>query len=103
MLRIRKNDTVYVSAGKDNGKTGKVLRILPKENRAIVEGINFIKKGMRRRSEEQPGGIIQMEAPIHTSNLMLFCRSCNKPSRIKTVFLKDNTRARACMRCKEVF
>jgi large subunit ribosomal protein L24 len=102
MLRIKKNDTVYVIAGRDKGKTGKVLTVLPEQNRVIVEGVNVVKKSMRKRSEEQPGGIITLEAPMHLSNLMLFCRSCNKPSRIKIKTLNDKSRARVCSSCNEV-
>ncbi|MFH1202201.1 MAG: 50S ribosomal protein L24 [Candidatus Omnitrophota bacterium] len=101
MLRIKKNDIVYVISGKDKGKKAKVLRVMPSHNRAVVEGVNMIKKAMRKRSEQQPGGIIQMEAPIHLSNLALFCQRCSKPSRIKITVAKDGSRARICSRCKE--
>jgi len=98
-LRIRKDDMVIVIAGKDKGKKGKVLKVLPSKNRAVVEGVNLVKKHLRRRSEEEKGGIFQIPAPIHLSNLMLFCRSCNRGVRFKTQVLKDGTKVRICKRC----
>jgi large subunit ribosomal protein L24 len=102
MLKVRRNDTVYVAAGKDRGKKGKVLRIFLKENRAIVEGVNLIKKHKRRTREDQQGGIVQIESPIHISNLMPMCKNCNRQTRVGIVFLKDGTKARICKKCKEV-
>jgi len=98
-LRIRKDDMVIVIAGKDKGKKGKVLKVLPSKNRAVVEGVNLVKKHLRRRSEEEKGGIFQIPSPIHLSNLMLFCRSCNRGVRFKTQVLKDGTKVRICKRC----
>lgn len=102
MAKIRKNDTVMVIAGRDKGKTGKVLRVFPEENRAIVEGINFVKKAMRRTREEQQGGIIQKEASMNLSNLALFCKGCNRPTRVGTTVLSDGTKSRYCRKCNEV-
>ncbi len=102
MYRIRKNDTVVCLAGRDRGKKGKVLSVLPNRSRAIVEGINFIKKHTRKTREDQQGGIIQREAPIHLSNLMHFCNKCNKPTKVGFTLLKDGTKSRRCKRCNEV-
>ena len=101
MLKVKKNDMVVCLAGKDKGKKGKVLSLLPKKNRAIVEGINFIKRHSRRTREDQQGGIIQKESPVHISNLKVFCPKCNKPSRIGFSFLKDGTKVRKCKKCNE--
>lgn len=102
MLHIRKNDTVIAIVGKDKGKTGKVLRIFPKEQRALIEGINFIKRHTKKRREDQQGGIIQKEAPIHISNLMLYCSRCNRPTKVGITLLKDGTKTRFCKKCNEV-
>jgi large subunit ribosomal protein L24 len=102
MLRIRKDDFAYVITGKDRGKKGKVLSVDPKGNSALVEGINFSKKHMRQRSQEQQGGIVQMESPVNISNLAIFCKHCNRPTRIGINILKEGTRIRFCKKCKEV-
>ncbi|MBN3039239.1 MAG: 50S ribosomal protein L24 [Candidatus Omnitrophica bacterium] len=102
MLKIRKNDIVVCCCGKDKGKKGKVLAILPSKNRAIVEGINFIKKHTRKTREDQQGGIVQREASVNISNLKLFCNKCSKPVRVGMGQLKDGTRIRVCKKCKEV-
>jgi large subunit ribosomal protein L24 len=100
-MHIRRGDTVIATAGKDKGKTGKVLKIFPKENRLIVEGINYIKKHTRKTREEQTGGIIQKEGPIDISNLMLFCKKCNRPTRVGKTVLKDDRKERICKKCGE--
>ena len=102
MNKIRKNDIVYVLAGRDTGKTGKVFRVYPKKDRALVEGINYIKKHARKTKQDQKGGIVQKESAIHLSNVAIFCRTCNKPTRIGINLLADGTRSRFCKRCKEV-
>lgn len=102
MARIKKNDTVMVLAGKDKGKSGKVLKILVGKDRAVVEGVNFVKKHIRRTREEQQGGIIQKESPIRLSNLALYCKGCNRATRIGITNLSDGTKARFCKKCNEV-
>jgi len=102
MARIKKNDMVVVLSGKDKGKTGKVLTTLPRRHRAIVEGTNFIKKHARRTREDQKGGVVQKESSIHLSNLAIFCKGCNRPTKIGVDILKDGTKTRYCKRCKEV-
>lgn len=102
MFKIRKNDIVIVCAGKDKGKKGKVLSIIREKNRAIVEGVNFIKKHMRKTREDQQGGIIQRESSINISNLMFFCNKCNKKTRIGFTLLKDGSKVRMCKKCREV-
>ncbi|MFC1646476.1 50S ribosomal protein L24, partial [Candidatus Omnitrophota bacterium] len=81
MLKIKKDDNVAVIAGRDKGKKGKVITIFPQANRALVEGVNFVKKHMRKTQQEQKGGIVEKEVTIHMSNLMLICKRCNKPVR----------------------
>ncbi len=94
MLRIRKDDMVMVITGKDKGKTGKVMRVFPKECRALVENINLVKKAKRRTQQDQKGGITDIEAPIHLSNLMLLDRQNNKGTRFSVDRLKDGSKSR---------
>ncbi|MFH1775246.1 MAG: 50S ribosomal protein L24 [Chloroflexota bacterium] len=101
-MKIRKNDTVLVIAGKDKGKKGKVRFAYPKDNRIMVEGVNFIKKHLRAAGEVKQAGIIDREAPIPASNVMLVCSQCNKPSRVGFKVLSDGRRARVCRSCHEV-
>jgi len=103
MNKIRKNDIVYVLAGKDRGKTGKVFHVYPKKERALVEGINYVKKHTRKTKQDQQGGIVQKESAIHLSNLAVFCKTCNKPARTGINVLADGTKSRYCKRCKEAF
>ncbi len=101
MERIRKNDTVKVLSGKDRDKTGKVLRIFRVEERAIVEGLNMVKKHMRRSQQNPQGGIITREAPLHLAKLQPVCPRCNRPARVAFAVLKDGSRSRICVRCRE--
>jgi len=102
LARVKKNDTVMVIAGKERGKTGKVLRVLPQENRAVVERLNMVKRHTKPRGPQNPGGILEKEAPIHLSNLMPMCDRCNAPVRIGTRSLQDGTKSRVCRRCNEL-
>lgn len=102
MFKIRKGDTVEAIKGKDIGKKGKVLKILPGQNRAIVEGINLVKKHRRQTRQDQPGGVVSIEAPINLSNLMLLCKHCNRGVRAGFKVLADGTKSRFCKSCNEV-
>lgn len=99
---MRKNDTVLVIAGKDRGKKGKVRQALPKESRVVIEGVNVVKRHMKAQGATRQAGIIEREAPIHVSNVMLLCTKCNRPTRIGFRFLEDGSKVRICRRCKEV-
>ena len=99
---LRKNDLVMVIAGKEKGKTGRVLRVLTKKDRAIVEKINFIKRHQRPSGQQRQGGIIQKEGPLDLSNLMLLCDSCNRPVRVARKELEDGKKARYCKKCGEL-
>ncbi|MFO7995795.1 MAG: 50S ribosomal protein L24 [Dehalococcoidia bacterium] len=101
-MKIRKNDTVIIIAGKDRGKSGKVRRAFPKEDRVVVEGLNMIKRHSRARRATRQAGIIELEAPIHLSNVMLLCDKCGKPTRVSFRFLADGKRVRICNSCQEV-
>ena len=101
-MKIRKNDTVLVIAGKDRGKKGKVRFAYPKEQRILVDGINFIKRHTRAKGRARQAGIIEREAPIQVSNAMLLCSKCNHPARIGYLFLEDGRKVRTCRSCGEV-
>lgn len=101
-LTIRKNDTVLVIAGREKGKRGKVLFVLPARERVIVERINMVKKHQRPTQKLRQGGIIEREAPLHVSNVMLVCSKCDKATRVGMRVLSDDRRARVCRRCGDI-
>jgi len=101
-FHVKKNDLVMVIAGKDKGKSGKVLSVLSKKNRVIVEKVNFIKRHTRPSAKQRQGGIIEREGPINISNVMLICTKCNKPSRIGKKYLEDDKKVRICKKCGEI-
>ncbi len=100
-ILLKKNDVVIVINGKDKGKTGKVLKVIPEKKRVIVEKVNFIKEFMRPdRSKNIQGGIVEREAPIHVSNLMLYCSECAQGVRVKNQMLEDGSKLRNCHKCE---
>ena len=101
MNKIKKNDNVVVLAGKDKGKTGQVRRVIPKEDRAVVTGVNMVKKHQRPRTMQQAGGIIEMEAPIQLSNLAVICPNCGQPARVGIRVHDAGKKVRYCKKCKE--
>jgi len=101
-LTIRKNDTVLVIAGREKGKRGKVLFVLPARERVIGERINMVKKHQRPTQKLRQGGIIEREAPLHVSNVMLVCSKCDKATRVGMRVLSDDRRARVCRRCGDI-
>ncbi|MBC8275879.1 MAG: 50S ribosomal protein L24 [Chloroflexi bacterium] len=101
-MNIRKNDTVLVIAGKDRGKKGKVRKALPREDKVVIEGVNMIKRHSKARGAARQAGIIELEAPLNASNVMLVCNKCNKPARVGFRFLSDGRKARMCRSCHEV-
>ena len=100
-MEIRKNDSVMVIAGKDRGKTGKILRVLPEKSAVIVERLNIVKRHSKPRGPQQPGGIVEKEAAIHSSNVMIMCDKCNAPVRIGQKILADGNKIRICRSCNE--
>jgi large subunit ribosomal protein L24 len=101
-LGIKKGDTAIVLTGKNKGKQGRVLSVLPKKQRVIIEGLNIIKKHMKPNKQYTQGGIIEKEAPIHLSNVMLVCPKCNKPTRIANAILDNDKKQRKCKKCNEI-
>ena len=101
-MRIRAGDNVLVIAGRDKGKTGRVERNLPSDERVVVEGVNVVTKHMRGRPGVRQSGRIQMEAPIHVSNVVLICNKCNEPTRPRVTYLETGAKVRTCTKCQEV-
>ncbi len=99
--RIRKNDTVMVIAGKERGKTGKVLKVDSAAGRVVVEHLNMVKRHLKPQGTRGGGGIVEKEAPLHISRVMLMCERCNAPVRVGVRRTKDGAAIRVCKRCKE--
>lgn len=93
-LNIKSGDTVFVTTGKEKGKTGKILRVIAKDNKAIVEKLNIVKKHTKPTQKSPTGGIVEKEAPIHISNLMLVDPSTNEPTRVGFRFLENGNKVR---------
>ena len=100
-LHVKKDDMVKVIAGKDQGKTGKVLRVFPAKGRVIVESINVVKRHTRPNQLNPEGGIVEKEAPLSISNVMLVCGSCNQATRTGIRVLEDGSKSRYCKKCNE--
>ena len=101
-MRIKKNDTVRVITGEDRGKQGKVLKVFPDKGRVIVEKVNLIKRHTRPSKMVPQGGIIEKEAPINATNVMLVCPNTGKPTRIGAEVLADGSRARVSKKSGEM-
>ena len=100
---IRRNDTVVVTTGKDNGKRGRVLKVLPVRNRLIVEGVNIIKRHTRPNPQKNiKGGIVEREASLHASNVQLVCPECSAMTRVGHRILNDGRKVRICRKCDGV-
>jgi large subunit ribosomal protein L24 len=100
-VQIRKNDSVIVIGGKERGKTGKVLRVMPDKDAVVIERLNMVKRHTKPRGPQQPGGIVEKEAAIHASNIMILCDKCNAPVRVGHKTLADGKKIRICRRCNE--
>ncbi len=106
-MHVRKDDQVLILSGEYRGKKGRVLKVFPKRDRVIVEGVNFIKRHMRPSQQMPQGGIVTKEAPIHVSNVMVICPKCNEPTRVRHEFFgtdgkKSRRKARVCIHCGEM-
>jgi large subunit ribosomal protein L24 len=101
-MRIRTGDTVLVIAGKEKGKTGRVERQSPENDRIVIEGVNIVTRHMKGRPGVRQSGRIQKEAPVHASNVVLICNKCNRPTKPRTSFLDTGARVRSCTKCQEV-
>ncbi len=101
-FHVKKDDTVVVLTGKDRGKSGKILKVIPKKQRVIVEGVNLIKKHQKPTQANPEGGIITKEASIHISNVLIFCPKCGKGVRTRKK-IDGNRKIRVCVKCGNEF
>lgn len=101
-VHIKKGDTVLVIAGKDAGKKGKVLKVIPDKQKVVVEGVNRVKKHQRPTRALPQGGILRIEAPLHASNVMFVCDKCSRPTRLGHKVLANGEKVRFCKKCGEV-
>src|SRR5438477_12861434 len=100
MAAIKKNDAVFILGGKDRGKSGRVLIVLPKDQKVVVEGVQMIKRHTRPNPQRNiKGGIVEKEAPIHVSNVALVCKNCKQHTRIGKTVLSDGRHVRSCKKC----
>jgi len=99
---LKKDDKVKVLVGRDKGKVGKVISVNGKKNRVLVENVNIVKKHSRPSAQNQQGGIIETEAPVHLSNVALLCNKCLAPLRVKMQILEDGKKTRVCRKCNEI-
>ena len=100
-FHVKKGDLVQVMAGKEKGKQGKVLRVFLDKNRLTVENLNVVKRHTRPSRQNQEGGIVEKEAPIAASNVMIICSACNQPTRTGLRALEEGTKVRFCKKCNE--
>lgn len=101
-MGIKKNDSIVVISGREKGKRGRVLSVYPSKDSLLIEKINVIKKHMKPSKKYTQGGIIEKEAPVHISNVMLICPKCSKPTGISAMSLQGGKKVRACKKCREV-
>jgi len=102
-IHVRKKDTVMVISGKDKGKIGEVLAVMPKTGKILVQGMSIVTKHQKPNRANMQGGIIQKEAPINSSKVMLYCGKCKSVTRISHKILDDGTKVRVCKKCGETF
>lgn len=100
-MHVKKNDKVKVIAGKEKGKTGKVISVITKRDRVVVEKVNFIKRHTKPKGAAGQGGIIEKEGPIHVSNVMVVCPKCDSAVRLGSKLLEDGKKIRLCKKCGE--
>ncbi len=101
-IHLKKNDLVEVLSGREKGKTGKVLRVIRDKNQVVVEKVNMIKRHSRPSPTTGQGGIIEKEAPLHVSKVMLICPKCAKAGRVRMTTTADQKKSRVCLKCKEL-
>ncbi len=99
-LKIRKGDKVVILAGKDKGKSGKILKVITSKKRVMVEGVNIVKKHLKKRSESEPGGVREAPAALAISNVALYCGNCNRGVRFASKTADDKSKTRICKKCQ---
>lgn len=102
-MQVKKGDIVVVTTGKDAGKKGKVLKVIPSQNKVVVEGINQVKKHQKPNKSVPQGGILNVENPLNASNILLVCGKCNKATRVAKKILSNQEKVRTCKHCGEIF
>jgi len=102
-IHVKKNDTVMVISGKDKGKTGEVIAVMPKAGKVVVKGVNVVTKHQKPNRQNMQGGIIQKEAAIYSSKVMLYCPKCKSVTRISHKIEENGTKTRVCKKCGETF
>ena len=102
-VHVRKNDTVVVISGKDKGKTGEVLKVYPKTGKVLVKGVSIVKKHQKATRNQAESAIIEKEAAIYSSKVMLYCTKCKSATRISNKLLEDGAKVRVCKKCGETF
>jgi large subunit ribosomal protein L24 len=102
-LHVRKKDKVMVISGKDKGKIGEVLSVIPKKGKVVVKDVNIVSKHQKPNKANMQGGIIKKEAPIYSSKVMLYCDKCKSVTRISHKILEDGSKVRVCKKCGETF
>ena len=101
-VHVKTGDMVLVLSGKNRDKKAKVLKVLPKEQKVVVEGVNLVKKHQKPKNNYQQGGIVEKEGAINSSNVMLICPRCNKPTKVAKDVMDNGQKSRVCKKCKEV-
>jgi large subunit ribosomal protein L24 len=101
-MNVHRDDNVMILAGRDSGKTGRVIRVLTKEDRVLVEKVNMVKRHTRPNQQVPQGGIVEKEAPVHVSNVMVICNKCGKPTRVAHKKLSTGKNVRLCKKCGEI-
>ena len=101
-LHVKKDDMVTIIAGKEKGKSGRIIRVFPEKGRVVVENLNVVKRHTRPTRANAQGGIVEKEAPLDSSNVLLLCASCNKPTRTGFRILEDGSKVRFCKKCNEI-
>ena len=102
-MHVKTGDKVKVISGKYKGKEGVILKSFPKQNRVLVEGVNIVKKHQKPNKQNMQGGIVEMEAAINSSKVMLYCEKCKKATRISNKIMEDGSKVRVCKKCGETF
>ncbi len=100
-MKLKKGDTVIVTAGKDKGRKGKIEKVHPKKNKVLVSGLNLYKKNVKAKSEKETGGIVEIPRPLPASNVVLICPKCKKPTRVGHAFSQKGKKQRICKKCKK--
>jgi large subunit ribosomal protein L24 len=101
-VHVKQGDTVYILSGKDKGKKGKVLNVIPTDSMVLIEGVNMSTKHKKPRGRYQQGGIIHQESPINSAKVMLVCERCGAPTKVGKRVLENGEKARACKKCSEI-